>query len=87
MNFKFSKPELRTITLLDNSPTIGELAKRTGVTTGYISRVVASLKHRGFVEVSTRGITKKVKLTNTLHAVKLKAILQKRTFILLTCRR
>lgn len=81
MNFKFSELELRIILLLDNSPTIGELAKRTGVTAGYISRIVTSLKHKGFVEVSTRGITKKVKLTNTLHAVKLKAILQKRSYM------
>ena len=81
MNFKLSEPELRIILLLDNSPTIGELAKRTGVTAGYISRVVTSLKLKGFVEVSTRGITKKVKLTNNLHAVKLKAILQKRSYM------
>ena len=81
MNFKLSEPELRIILLLDNSPTIGELAKLTSVTTGYISRMVTSLKHKGFVEVSTRGITKKVKLTNNLHAAKLKAILQKRSYM------
>lgn len=81
MNFKLSELELRIIPLLDNSPTIGELAKLTSVTTGYISRMVTSLKHKGFVEVSTRGITKKVKLTNNLHAAKLKAILQKRSYM------
>lgn len=81
MNLKLSELELRIIPLLDNSPTIGELAKLTSVTVGYISRVVASLKHKGFVEVSTRGITKKVKLTNNLHAAKLKAILQKRSYM------
>ena len=81
MNFKLSEPELRIILLLDNSPTIGELAKLTSVTTGYISRIVTSLKHKGFVEVSTRGITKKVKLSNNLHAAKLKAILQKRRYM------
>jgi len=81
MIFKLSEPELRIISVLNNSPTIGELTKHTSVTAGYISRVVASLKHKGFVEVSTRGITKKVKLSNNLHAVKLKAILQKRSYM------
>lgn len=84
MNFKLSGLELRTISLLDNAITMGELTKRTGVTKGYISRTVASLRDKGFVEISTRGITKKVELASKLHATKLKALLHKHSYMPLT---
>lgn len=84
MNFKLSELELRMISLLNNALTMGELTKRAGVTKGYISRTVDSLRDKGFVEISTRGITKKVKLASNLHAIKLKALLHKRSYMPLT---
>ena len=81
MDFKLSELELRIIAILDNSPTMSELAQRTGVTAGYISRVVTSLQHKGFVEVSKMGITKHVGLSSNLHAVKLRTILHKRSYM------
>jgi DNA-binding MarR family transcriptional regulator len=59
MGVKLSELELRMISLLDNALTMGELTKRAGVTKGYISRTVNSLRDKGFVEISTKGITKK----------------------------
>lgn len=81
MDFKLSELELRIIAILDNSPTMSELAQRTGVTVGYISRVVISLQHKGFVEVSKMGVTKHVGLCSNLHAVKLRTILHKRSYM------
>ena len=81
MDFKLSELELRIIVILENSPTISELAKRTGVTVGYISRLITSLQHKGFVEVSKTGITKHVGLSSNLHAVKLKTILHNRSYM------
>ncbi|HUV82313.1 MAG TPA: hypothetical protein VMW53_04450 [archaeon] len=46
MDFKLSELELRIIVILNNSPTMSELAKRTGVTVGYISRLITSLQHK-----------------------------------------
>ncbi|MBE0524847.1 MAG: MarR family transcriptional regulator [Methanosarcinales archaeon] len=84
MDFKLSELELCIIVILDNSPTISELAKRTGVTAGYISRLITSLQHKGFVEVSKTGITKHVRLSSNLHAVKLKTTLHNRSYMPLT---
>ena len=81
MDFKLSELELRIIVILDNSPTMSELAQRTGVTVGYISRLVTSLQHKGFVEVSKTGITKHVRLSGNLHAAKLKTILHNRSYM------
>lgn len=81
MDFKLSELELRIIINLDNSPTMSELAQRTGVTVGYISRLITSLQHKGFVAVSKTGITKHVGLSSNLHAVKLKTILHNRSYM------
>jgi DNA-binding transcriptional regulator YhcF (GntR family) len=81
MDFKLSELELRIIAILNNSPTINELANCTGVTAGYISRVVTSLHNKGFVAVSKTGITKQVRLSSNLHAVKLRTILHKRSYM------
>ncbi|MBW6517318.1 MAG: MarR family transcriptional regulator [ANME-2 cluster archaeon] len=81
MDFKLSELELKIIAILDNSPTMSELARQTGVTAGYISRVVTALQHKGFVEVSKTGITKHVGLSCNLHAVKLMTILHKRSYM------
>lgn len=81
MNFKLTCSELQAISYLDDSPTIGELAGRVGVTKGYISRLVASLAKKGFVDISTNGISKNVRLSNNPHAVKLKNILHKRSYM------
>lgn len=81
MNFNLSALELRTISLLDTTLSISELAEKTGVTKGYISRTIASLKNKGFVEISKRGITKKVALSSNLHASRLKSLLQKRSYM------
>ncbi|MDT8402767.1 MAG: MarR family transcriptional regulator [Bacteroidales bacterium] len=81
MDFKLSELELQIIAILDNSPTMSELARQTGVTAGYISRVVTALQHKGFVEVSKTGITKHVGLSCNLHAVKLMTILHKRSYM------
>lgn len=81
MDFILTRSELQAISHLDNSSTIGELASRIGVTKGYISRLVASLVKKGFVEISTNGVSKNVGLTNNSHAVKLKNILHKRSYM------
>lgn len=81
MNFKLTCSELQAISHLDDSPTIGELAGRVGVTKGYISRLVASLAKKGFVDISTNGVSKNVRLSNNPHAVKLKNILHKRSYM------
>jgi transposase len=81
MNFNLSSLELRIISLLEPSLSISELAERTGVTKGYISRTVASLKDKGFVEVSKNGITKKVSLSGSLHASRLKSLLHGRSYM------
>jgi len=81
MDFKLSGLELRIIAILDNLPTMSELARQTGVTAGYISRAVTALQHKGFVEVSKTGITKHVGLSSNLHAVKLMTILHKRSYM------
>jgi len=84
MEFTLSKFELRIISYLDNSCTIGELTERIGVTKGYVSRTIASLKNKGFVEITSKGNTKKVILSNNLHAVKLRTILHNRSYMPLT---
>jgi hypothetical protein len=81
MNYNLSALELRTISLLDTALSISELSEKTGVTKGYISRTVASLKHKGFVETSKRGITKKVALSSNLHAARLKSLLHNRSYM------
>lgn len=81
MDFKLTKSELQAISHLDDSPTIGELVGRIGVTKGYTSRLVASLAKKGFVDISTNGVSKNVRLTNNPHAVKLKNILHKRSYM------
>ena len=81
MNFNISALELRIISLLEPTLSIRELAEKTGVTKGYISRTVASLKDKGFVEVSKKGITKKVALSGSLHASRLKSLLQRRSYM------
>lgn len=81
MNCKLSALELRTITILDTALSINELAEKIGATKGYISRTVASLKAKGFVEISKRGITKKVTLSSNLHAARLKSILRNRSYM------
>ncbi len=81
MNFNLSSLELHIISLLEPSLSISELAERTGVTKGYISRTVASLKDKGFVEVSKNGITKKVSLSGSLHASRLKSLLHGRSYM------
>lgn len=81
MNIKFTKSELETISHIDDSPTMSELAIRIGVTKGYISRVAASLAQKGFVDISTNGISKNVTLTNNPHAVKLRNILHMRSYM------
>ncbi len=81
MNFNLSALELRTISLLDTALSISELTEKIGVTKGYISRTVASLKDKGFVEISKRGITKKVALSSNLHAARLKSILHNRSYM------
>ena len=81
MDFKFTISELQTISHIDDSPTMSELAIRIGVTKGYISRIVASLAQKGFVDISTNGISKNVILTNNPHAVKLKNILHMRNYM------
>ena len=81
MDFRLSELELRIIAILNNSSTISELARHTGVTAGYISRIVTSLQHKGFVDVSKKGITKHVGLSSNLHAVKLKTMLHKRSYM------
>lgn len=81
MKINLSALELRTISLLDIPLSISELTERTGVTKGYISRTVASLKAKGFVEISKKGITKKVTLSSNLHASRLKSLLQRRNYM------
>jgi len=81
MNLELSSFELQIISLLDTPLSIGELTKLTGVTKGYISKAAASLKDRGFVEISKRGLTKKVTLSNNPHASKLKSILRRRSYM------
>lgn len=81
MNLELSSFELHIISLLDTPCSIGELTKLTGVTKGYISRATASLKDKGFVEISKRGQTKKVALSNNPHASKLKSILRRRSYM------
>ncbi len=81
MNYNLSAVELRTISLLDNALSITELTKRTGVTKGYISRTVSSLRDKGFVEISKRGITKRVALSSNLHAARLKSLLHNRSYM------
>jgi transposase len=81
MNFNLSTLELRIISLLDTALSISELTEKTGVTKGYISRTVASLKNKGFVEISKRGITKKVTLSSNLHASRLKSLLHNRGYM------
>ncbi len=81
MNPNLSSLELRTISLLDTALSISELSKKTGVTRGYISRTVASLKDKGFVEISKRGITKKVALSSSLHTARLKSLLRSRSYM------
>ncbi|MFZ3060138.1 MAG: helix-turn-helix domain-containing protein [Candidatus Methanoperedens sp.] len=81
MNYKLSALELRTISILDTTLSISELTEKIGVTKGYISRTVASLKDKGFVEISKRGITKKVALSSNLHAARLKSILHNRSYM------
>ena len=81
MNYDLSRLELKIISLLDTALSISELAERTSVTKGYTSRAVASLKDKGFVETSKRGITKKVTLSANLHASKLKTLLSRRSYM------
>ncbi len=81
MNFNLSALELRTISLLDTALSISELTEKIGVTKGYISRTVASLKDKGFVEISKRGITKKVALASNLHASRLKSLLHNHSYM------
>jgi len=81
MNYKLSALELRTIGLLDTTLSISELTEKIGVTKGYISRTVASLKDKGFVDISKRGITKKVTLSSNMHAARLKSILYNRSYM------
>jgi len=81
MDFKLTRSELQAISHIDDSPTIGELASRIGVTNGYTSRLVASLVKKGFVDISTNGVSKNVMLINNPHAVKLKNILHKRSYM------
>jgi hypothetical protein len=81
MNCNLSALELRTISLLDTTLSISELAKKNSVTKGYISRTTASLTNKGFVEISKRGITKKVALSGNLHASRLKSLLQRRSYM------
>ncbi len=81
MNYDLSALELRIISLLDTSLSISELSEKTGITKGYISRAVASLKDKGFVETSKRGITKKVALSSNLHAARLKSLLHNRSYM------
>jgi DNA-binding IscR family transcriptional regulator len=81
MDFKLTKFELQIISHIDDSPSIGELANRIGVTKGYTSRLVASLVKKGFVDISTNGVSKNVGLSNNPHAVKLKNILHKRSYM------
>lgn len=81
MNFNLSALELRTISLLDTPLSISELTEKTGVTKGYISRTIASLKGKGFVETSKRGITKKVALSSNLHAARLRSLLHNRSYM------
>jgi transposase len=81
MNYKLSAPELRAISLLDTALSISELAEKIGVTKGFISRTVASLRDKGFVEISKTGITKKVTLSSNLHASRLKSLLHNRSYM------
>lgn len=84
MNPKLSALELQTISLLGTPLSIRELTNLTGVTKGYTSRTVASLKDKGFIEISKRGITKKITLSTNLHASRLKSLLHKRSYMPLT---
>jgi len=84
INVKLTELELRVISLPDDSLTMSELAERVSVTSGYISRAVTSLKDKGFVAISKSGITKNVRPTNNLHAVTLRTILHKRSYMPLT---
>jgi len=81
MKYGISPLELKIISLLDTSLSTSELAERTGVTKGYISRAVASLTDKGFVETSKKGITKKVTLSVNLHASRLKTLLFRRSYM------
>ncbi len=81
MNQNLSTLELRTISLLDTPLSISELSEKTGVTRGYISRTISSLKDKGIVEISKRGITKKVALSSSLHAARLKSLLRSRSYM------
>ncbi|MDP3103241.1 MAG: winged helix-turn-helix domain-containing protein [Candidatus Methanoperedens sp.] len=81
MNINLSALELRTISLLDAPLSISELTEKTGVTKGYISRTVASLKDKGFVETSKIGITKKVALSSNLHAARFRYLLHNRSYM------
>ncbi len=81
MNFNLSALELRTISILDTALSISELTEKIGATKGYISRTVASLKDKGFLEISKRGITKKVALSSNLHSARLKSILHNRSYM------
>ena len=81
MNYNLSALELRIISLLDTALSISELTEKTGVTKGYISRTVATLKYKGFVETSKRGITKKVALSSNLHAARFKSLLYNRSYM------
>jgi DNA-binding IscR family transcriptional regulator len=81
MNYKLSALELRTISILDNAFSISELTEKIGATKGYISRTVASLKDKGFVEISKSGITKKVTISSNMHASRLKSILHNRSYM------
>lgn len=81
MNYKLSALELRAISLLDTALSISELAEKIGVTKGFVSRTVASLKDKGFVEISKKGITKKVTLSSNLHASRLKSLLHNRSYM------
>ncbi len=82
MNYNLSALELRTISLLDNTLSIKELTKRTGITKGYISRTVASLKDKVSWKFNFKeGVTKKAALSSNLHAVRLKSLLYNRRYM------
>ncbi|MFQ6056037.1 MAG: hypothetical protein ACE5J3_08670 [Methanosarcinales archaeon] len=78
---ELSEIEIKTLNVLNGSLSVNVLAKRVGVTKGYLSRIVSYLEKKRFVECRRYGITKLVSVADSLHASSFKALLSEKSYI------
>lgn len=80
--FSLTKNDIALIRLISNQDaTPTEIASKLGISEGLVSRTLKEVSQKGFVNVKRNGVSKKIQLSNNLHAQIFSDLLKKESIM------